>query len=369
MIVAAMTILRLWLFPLVSMNRSTAISLVVAACACGKSRVGPPERTSVRDEQKHPPFVDPSVKAATPSATRACDLVDLPLRIKSKGRVVALGDVHGDIDGAKAALVAARIVDNQGNWVGGDATVVQTGDVLDRGDTEQAVIDWFATLQIQASKAGGQFIALIGNHELMNAALDFRYVTPGGFRDFDDVPGLSTASEKFAGVPQRERSRVAALSPGGLYAKKFAQSNVVIIVDDTVYSHAGVLGPWVTQLDTLNREARCWLDGQAPKSSESANGDQREAPVALTADDGPVWTRALAGTDVDCPSVAATMSKLGVKHMVLGHTVQPNGISSACQDSVWRIDVGLARLYDGPIEALEIVEGKLPVVIKGIRLP
>jgi hypothetical protein len=236
--------------------------------------------------------------------------------------------------------------------------VVQTGDVLDRGDTEQAIVDWFAALQQQASKTGGQFIALIGNHELMNAALDFRYVTPGGFRDFDDVPGLPTASAKFADVPQHERSRVAALSPGGVYAKKFAQSNVVIIVDDTVYSHAGVLGPWVTQLDALNREARCWLDGQA-------TGDP---PLALTADEGPAWTRALAGSDVDCASVAATMSKLGVKRMVLGHTVQPNGISSVCQDSIWRIDVGLARLYGGPIEALEIVDGKAPVIIKGTRL-
>jgi len=282
------------------------------------------------------------------------------MRVTSAGRVVALGDVHGDGDAARAALIAAKVVDTQGAWIGGTTTVVQTGDILDRGDTEQATIDWFESLEGQAAKAGGRFISLIGNHELMNAAGDFRYVTPGGFVDFEDVPGLDTKGEKFADVPQRVRARVAALMPGGPYAKVFGAHNVVMIIDDTVYSHAGVLGPWVTQLDSANHEARCWLDGQ---------GDLATAPTVLVAEDGPVWTRALAGRDVDCAAVASVLEKLGAKRMVLGHTVQPSGITSTCNDTVWRIDVGLARNYMGPIQALEVWAGKTPTVVNGERLP
>ena len=40
--------------------------------------------------------------------------------------------------------------------------------------------------------------------------------------------------------------------------------------------------------------------------------------------------------------------------MVVGHTVQREGITSACDEKVWRIDVGLARLYKGKPAVLEI---------------
>ena len=300
----------------------------------------------------------PDAGHANGANTTTCTLLEVPMRVTSAGRVIAIGDVHGDIDAARDALVAAKVVNQQGAWIGGTTVVVQTGDILDRGDTEQATIDWFESLERQAALAGGRFISLIGNHELMNAAGDFRYVTPGGFADFDDVTGLDTKGLAFAEIPQRARARVAALSPGGPYAKVFGAHNVVMIVDDTVYSHAGVVGPWVTQLEAANRDARCWLDGQ---------GSRADVPTVLVAQDGPVWTRALAGADIDCVATAAVLRKLGVTRMVLGHTVQPRGISSACNDTVWRIDVGLARNYQGPIEALELNVGKTPSVIKGAR--
>jgi hypothetical protein len=56
-----------------------------------------------------------------------------------------------------------------------------------------------------------------------------------------------------------------------------------------------------------------------------------------------------------------------VKRMVVGHTVQKQGINAACDGSVWRIDVGLAKLYDGPIEVLELAVGAEPKVLKGTR--
>jgi hypothetical protein len=40
--------------------------------------------------------------------------------------------------------------------------------------------------------------------------------------------------------------------------------------------------------------------------------------------------------------------------MVVGHTVQRTGVTSACAEKVWRIDVGLAAYYGGKSEALEL---------------
>jgi hypothetical protein len=131
---------------------------------------------------------------------------------------------------------------------------------------------------------------------------------------------------------------------------------VIAIVGDTVFSHAGVLGDWAHRVDEVNRTARCWLDGQDP-----------QPPVALTSDDGPVWTRAVGGPQVDCAQVTAALAALGARRMVVGHTVQGHGITSACDGALWRIDVGLARLYGGPIEVLELAPDAPPKILRGTR--
>jgi hypothetical protein len=53
--------------------------------------------------------------------------------------------------------------------------------------------------------------------------------------------------------------------------------------------------------------------------------------------------------------------------MVVGHTVHAHGITSTCDETVWRIDTGLARLYGGPIEVLELIPGEPPKVLHGTR--
>ena len=52
------------------------------------------------------------------------------LRLPAPGRVVAIGDVHGDIDAFLATLNLAGLANSKGAWSGGDAVLVQTGDCL-----------------------------------------------------------------------------------------------------------------------------------------------------------------------------------------------------------------------------------------------
>jgi len=329
-----------------------ALLLAVGAIACDRGRSNPPSPT---------PSLDPPAPAAPQPKPTSCTLSPVALRYPMPKRLVAIGDLHGDLAGMRSALVAAGAIDDKDTWIGGDLMIVQTGDVLDRGDDEQAMIDLILKLEGQAKAAGGSFVWLMGNHELMNAAGDFRYVTPGAMRDFDDAPGLDTSA--WARVPERARGRIAALGPGGVYAKKIAQHNVIAIVGDTVFSHAGVLPEWAAQLDGVNQASRCWLDGQA-------GGVDKPAP-AMTGDSSPVWTRAFGGDPVDCAVAKESLAKLGVKRQVVGHTVQPKGVNGVCDDGngpqIWRIDVGLAKLYGGPIEVLELTPDKPPRVLKGVR--
>ena len=42
------------------------------------------------------------------------------LGVESWGRLIAMGDVHGDLDAAIDALMAVGVVDEEGRWVGGE---------------------------------------------------------------------------------------------------------------------------------------------------------------------------------------------------------------------------------------------------------
>src|SRR2546421_10415005 len=91
-------------------------------------------------------------------------------------RVVAIGDIHGDFDAFAGILQRSQLVDPSLRWAGGNAILVQTGDVLDRGPKARAVMDLLMSLQRDAPKQGGRVIVLMGNHEAMNIYGDLRYV-------------------------------------------------------------------------------------------------------------------------------------------------------------------------------------------------
>lgn len=283
---------------------------------------------------------DAVASAPSGAAPVSCQVASGGWRYPAVARVIAVGDVHGDLEATRRALRRGQVVDDHDRWIGGTTWVVQVGDQLDRGDDEQAILDWFERLEAEAAAAGGRFVWLLGNHELMNAAGQMSYVTPGGFRDFEDVAGLPL--DKFADVPAPARARVAAFAPGGPYAKVLAGQHVVAAVGDTVFVHGGIRPGVAATLDEVDRAARCWLLGQGPM------------PAAVADPDGPLWDRSWASDDVDCAVLDRVLAELGAKRLVIAHTPQRAGITSACGDRLWRIDVGLSRHYSGPTQVLEL---------------
>ena len=101
-------------------------------------------------------------------------------------RVVAIGDIHGDVDAFVSILREAELVDTEHRWIGGTATLVQTGDVTDRGPGVRAVMDLLMTLEEQAESSGGRVEVLLGNHEVMNLMRDVRDVNPQVYAGFID---------------------------------------------------------------------------------------------------------------------------------------------------------------------------------------
>jgi hypothetical protein len=246
----------------------------------------------------------------------------------------------------RGALKLAGAIDGDDHWIGKDLTVVQTGDQLDRGDQDREVLDVLEKLEASAKAAGGALHVLNGNHELMNAVFDFRYVTRKSFASFDEFS--SRAGELAGRIPEAELGRAGAFMPGATYAQKLARHLTVAMVGDNLFAHGGLVPAHVDYgLDRINREASAFLAGKSG-----------ELPRILSDEGGPIWTRLYGSPEIDdatCQTLGRVLAAVGAKRLIVGHTVQEHGISSACQERLFRIDIGLSAYYGKkPPQVLEI---------------
>lgn len=260
-------------------------------------------------------------------------------------RIVAVGDLHGDLEAARQALRLAGAMDAEGRWSGGRLVLVQTGDILDRGDEEPEILELFDSLAVDARAAGGAVFLLNGNHELMNAYQDFRYVTDDGFADYGGTPPPTIPDSAFLALDSAHRGRAAAFLPGGPLARRLAGQNTAVAVGNTLFVHGGILPANVDLgLDSLNSRVRAWLLGEIPQ------------PEWVRGDSSPVWNRLYSDEPSQgaCDTLSSVLERLGMARMVVGHTIQRTGITAFCGGRVWAIDVGMARHYGGRPAVLEI---------------
>ncbi|HTU58669.1 MAG TPA: calcineurin, partial [Polyangiales bacterium] len=186
-----------------------------------------------------------------------------------------------------------------------------------------------------------------GNHEVMNVAGDFRYVTADGFRDYEGKEA-AVHRELSQRAPADQRGRAAAFLPGEAVAKRLAKRPSILQLGENVFVHGGLLEQHVRYgIDRINREIQGWM--AAPRL-------ERAPEIAMTPN-GPLWTRiysdgAPAGSA--CDELGRVLRALSARRLIVGHTVQERGINSACDGRVWRIDVGLSRFYGKPASVLEI---------------
>lgn len=200
------------------------------------------------------------------------------------GRIVAVGDVHGEIDGLTAILQEAELIDETGHWIGGNATYMQMGDVFDRGARVREVLDFIMRLQREAKKAGGRVECILGNHETMNLTGFFRDVNPDVYASFVDAKSEKRRNKVWKAVKRyrtltgeavdeaaEERWKaenplgwveyVEALEPKGHYGAWLRKRPVAVMIDDILFIHGGVspaIAGWsVAEInETVVRELR-----------------------------------------------------------------------------------------------------------------
>jgi len=150
------------------MLRPAALLVVVAALACTRAPPEPSGRDTAPAEAPASSKAAPTTEVA-PALSTPPEAAERPFRFPAADRVVAVGDLHGDLASTREALRLAGAVDDKDRWIGGKLVLVQVGDQLDRGDDEPEILALLERLAEEATRSGGALHALNGNHEIMNA--------------------------------------------------------------------------------------------------------------------------------------------------------------------------------------------------------
>ena len=307
------------------------------------------------------------------------------------GRIVAVGDLHGDYDAWLRIVRGAGLIDARGRWAGGRTTLVQLGDVTDREPDSLKIIRNLQQLQKQAPRKGGRVVVVLGNHEAMNLVGDNRYTTAGEYAAFansqsaalrDRLYEANRAAVEAAVRAQNpkatsEQIRAAwmaqhplgwaehmlAWSPSGELGRWATANPAVVKIGDTLFVHGGLSAEYAPLgITEINRRV----------AAAMAKAD--DTPTSILFDPlGPLWYRGLATRDPRADpdaakagsaikprlpidqELAAVLTATGARRIVIAHTPILSGISITYGGRLVRIDTGISRYYGGPLSWLEII--------------
>ncbi|KAK8861325.1 hypothetical protein IAR55_002144 [Kwoniella newhampshirensis] len=282
-------------------------------------------------------------------------------------RLVAVGDLHGDIDNARKVLRMAKIIDTDSRWIGETDILVQTGDIVDRGAHANEIYRMMQSLRGQAAGVGGKVVSILGNHEIMNAIGDWRYVTKDDIKAFGGTKQRQAdlSSEGWLGQEWLANYSVTALVP----LSPHPSSPTLSFTHGSLrpsYSH---LTPYPSAINALGHSllTKALTPPLAPPYPpnpysglpKGSTHDEAE----LYAEGGPLWWRGLAdrGEDQVCPWAEELKGKIGARRIIGGHTPNFEKIVARCNASVIIIDTGISSAYGGVLSALEIVYTLTPL--------
>ncbi|MEO7655545.1 MAG: metallophosphoesterase, partial [Sphingomicrobium sp.] len=283
----------------------------------------------------------------------------------------------------------AKLIDSANRWAGGRTTLVQLGDIADRGPDTLLIIRHLQQLQAEAPRAGGKVIVVTGNHEAMNVVGDLRYVTPQEYAEFADAqsprrrdawfdenrksiladfrsknPNLSEAETRAAWIAETPLGWVEhrrAWLPAGEIEQWVARNPAIARVGSFLFVHGGISAEQVkNSISIINRRV-----SEAIRRAD-------DSPESILSDPlGPLWYRGLLIRDNDAEAarsqnpgykylspakeVDEVLRAYGARHIVVGHTPTLKGVTILHGGKLVRADTGISSYYKGPLGWLEII--------------
>ncbi|KAL1510449.1 hypothetical protein AB1Y20_006756 [Prymnesium parvum] len=275
----------------------------------------------------------PTAHPAGVAALEASEITNRPaISAGHRGGLCALGDLHGDPLHALRALRLCGAVGDDWTWVGGQMTIVQVGDVLDRGNASITLLEHLWDLRDQATAAGGELVLLLGNHELLNMQGRTRYVHHKELEAFGGKTRWQNAFDPTSGA----------------YGKRLAAQDAFAVRGHgscrTLFNHGGLRARLAAKFGSVGA-----LNHALQTQLTQMNGE------LLDARDGPLWFRGYAipqlaalTEQAACDELAMTLATVGdgATRMAVGHNIVP-WISSRCGGALQLIDVGMSSAYLG----------------------
>jgi hypothetical protein len=294
-------------------------------------------------------------------------------------KLVAIGDLQGNLSGLEILLRAAGLIDRAGRWAGGRSVLVQLGDIFGRAQNPRGVCDLLRDLADEADEAGGAVHVILGNHEAeVVHRYEFecdpreyvRFATHASLRKWKRERALAEESFWSLGHEEslplsnlvrawellhpvgREEFR-SALAPRGEYGRWICSLPAAIKVGPILFSHAGVLPPYAKMgLEDMNEIVSDAMQSNAyfPAMPEDN---------VLLDPDGPLWTRALAwGARGLKSAVAEVERRMDTTVQVIGHTPTDDyRIRTRQNHHIVCIDTGVGRPKEGRLSALVVQDG------------
>jgi len=253
-------------------------------------------------------------------------------------KILAISDIHGRFDTLSRLLQAQKVVDANLRWRFGKGHLVVVGDVMDRGPQVTEAYWFLYALEQSARSAGGAVHMLLGNHEAMLMAGDYRYVHSKYQHAPSEFPSLALQYGANSELGRWLRSRPALLRLG-----------------DILFVHGGISPETLSlnlNLDQINDTVQQSLGLRAKDTSGVV--------ATLLGSRGPFWYRGLlpegGNPQATEDHIAQVLKHFKVQTLMVGHTTL-RSLASFHGGKVFGIDAGIK---DGePGEAMLFVKGRV----------
>ncbi|MGC8865155.1 MAG: metallophosphoesterase [Bacteroidales bacterium] len=267
-------------------------------------------------------------------------------------QMLAVGDLHGQLDDLIRLLKAAQVVDSALNWKFGKGYLVFLGDFTDRGSQVTELLWFVLHLRHQAAQHGGKVLAILGNHDMMSMLGDHRYLNPK-YQQICEYFGL-----EYWSFFDRDTE-----------LGRFLRSLPVILkIGDNLIVHAGISHELMStkpDINSLNSAFYAFNNTFPPRLNAQMDFLLRE--------NGPIWYRGLI-PDYDLRQqgsqqlVDSIAEWFGVQRIIIGHSEVPE-IRPLYQGKVIPINVPLGREGVKPQALLWIGDSLYVVDVNGTTKP
>ncbi len=296
-------------------------------------------------------------------------------------RIIVMGDLQGDYSVCVGALIRAGLISALSSlnpddyhtitWLkeGNQKThLVQVGDVFDGAircplgsipnENEEGILDLLIHLKSQAKLSNGWVHLIAGNHEIMNICLNYRYVSPNGFLNFEKyaLKNLECCDEDIKIINPYyygALGRSIAFSKGGVVRKKMEDNfDAVVKIGEHLFVHAGITKKLAErfEIDEINQIFKSCI-------REDDLNDSQFSQLFFD-DRSIVWLRDyIEFNEQSKDELSDVLNLYKAKYLYSGHNVQEEGIKfKSLKDGrgVWLVDPGMSGAFQGRKEILEI---------------